>query len=374
MIGLGVVAVFDATYARLASGDPFRYLYRQGAWAGVALLALHAGMSIPYSFWRRVWLLAPAVAVALLVTVMLVGPEINGAKRWLVIAGPIRFQPSEFAKLAVVIFLASHSALMRSHIQRFWKGFVPATLVLGVITALVAKEDLGTGITILLTGMLLIFVAGAKISHLLALGVTGAGACFYAVWIAEYRKDRILAWLDPQSYLDGAGYQVWQGLLTLGSGQLTGKGFTQGVGKHLYLPAAHNDYIYAVIGEEFGLVGAITILALFMLLIIRGLSIGHRTKDWFGNLLAIGLVSGVGIQALLNMAVVTASLPATGLPLPFISYGGSSLVMTTLALGIVLNISQQPLEATQNGSNVRERSREVRTHRWGNRRAYLSGS
>ena len=374
MIGLGVVAVFDATYARLASGDPFRYLYRQGAWAGVALLALHAGMSIPYSFWRRVWLLAPAVAVALLVTVMLVGPEINGAKRWLVIAGPIRFQPSEFAKLAVVIFLASHSALMRSHIQRFWKGFVPATLVLGVITALVAKEDLGTGITILLTGMLLIFVAGAKISHLLALGVTGAGACFYAVWIAEYRKDRILAWLDPQSYLDGAGYQVWQGLLTLGSGQLTGKGFTQGVGKHLYLPAAHNDYIYAVIAEEFGLVGAITILVLFMALIIRGLSIGHRTKDWFGNLLAIGLVSGVGIQALLNMAVVTASLPATGLPLPFISYGGSSLVMTTLALGIVLNISQQPLEATQNGSNVRERSREVRTHRWGNRRAYLSGS
>jgi len=372
MVFLGVVAVFDATYPRQADSNPFFYLYRQLAWAGTALIALWVAMNLPYQFWRRTWLLAPLIAILLLVAVLLVGPEIKGAKRWLVLAGPIRFQPSEFAKLAVVIFLAGYAAVMRSHIARFWKGFVPATLMLGIIGALVAKEDLGTGIAIVLTGMLMIYVAGGRVLHLLGLGAAALGAGAYAVMSEPYRLERIWAWLDPEAHVQGAGYQVWEGLLTLGSGQLTGKGFTQGVGKHLYLPAAHTDYIFAVIGEELGLVSVLVILLLFLILLYRGLNIAHQAPDRFGGMLALGLIGGIIIQAMMNIAVVTASVPATGLPLPFISYGGSSLVATALALGIVLNISQQSSRGAPASHNMREPSGEVRPHGWRHGRPRLS--
>ena len=369
LMSLGVVAVFNATYARSTSQGQYHYLILQTCWAAIAFGALHAGMRLPFPLWRRLWLWAPLAGIALLGLTMAIGPEINGAKRWLQL-GPVTIQPSELAKLATVVFIAGYSALMRSHIQQFWKGFLPVTLVLGLLAALVAAEDLGTAISLVITGLLMLFVAGARFSHLCGLTGLGAGAVFWLVWIVHWRKERIDAWLDPLAHYETTGYQVWQGLLTLGSGQLTGRGFTQGVGKHFYLPAAHNDYIFATIGEEFGLVGALVILGLFMALVTRGLMVAHRSRDWFGGLLALGVVGGVGIQALLNIAVVTASLPATGLPLPFISYGGSSLVVTAFSLGIVLNVSAYAAAAAEEERNVREAS----VDRWGHRRAHLSRS
>jgi cell division protein FtsW len=246
--------------------------------------------------------------------------------------------------------------------------------VVGLLGALVAKEDLGTAITLVCTGLLMIFMMGARLLHMAGL-LVAAGAAGVGFLMAEpYRMERVYGWLDliyrPLVRHDDVNYQPWQGLVALGSGGPTGQGLGRGVAKYMYLPAEHTDYIFATIGEETGLWGTLGLLALFAYVLIRGLTIAHRTRDWFGSLAAAGMVSLVGIQALLNMAVVTCLVPCTGVPLPFISYGGSSLVFTALALGIVLNISQSSQRAPA-GADVRQ-SRESRADGWRNRRAHLS--
>lgn len=347
LILVGVFCVFNASYPRaeqsaVTGQNPFYFLLRQGLWAGLSIGALWAAMRFPYWQLRRFWWQALVASVVLLMLVLVIGIEVNGSKRWLGY-GPLRFQPSELAKLAVVIGIAGYSALWKERIRDLKRGFAPAVAGLVFIGALVAKEDLGTAISLVGTGLLMLYLAGARREHLLGLLAGTAVVGFLFVLVEPYRMERIWAWLDPWGhYKRGPGYQPIQGFMALGSGGVLGKGIAHGTSKFFYLPAEHTDYIFATIGEEFGLVGCTALILGFVVLIARGLAISRRTQDWFGSLLAAGMTCMLGVQALLNVAVVSGTVPATGVPMPFISYGGSSLLFTTLAVGIILNVSQHP--------------------------------
>jgi len=379
----GMAVVLDASFARAygsssIGNDGWFYAKRQAMWVGVSLIALVASMRIPYWHLKKLAIPGIFITFVLLIVVMIpgIGIEVAGARRWLGF-GQMRFQPSEAAKLGMVLFLAAYSDLWRGRVKDLWRGFAPPVIVTCLVAALIAKEDLGTAITTMTTGLCLIFMMGARPKHMAALfGFALLGGVGFL--IAEpYRIDRIRAWLDlianPMKAHVGDAYQPSQGLIALGSGGVYGQGIMRGAAKHLYLPAEHTDYIFATWGQDVGLLGCIALLVLFAWLIVRGLTVAHRTRDWFGCLLAAGMTCIIGIQTLLNIAVVTGIAPCTGVPLPFISYGGSSLVFTTIAVGIILNISQYPNRGLAAGAKERQ-SRESRADGWRNRRAHLSRS
>lgn len=380
----GLAIVLDASFARAIQSkstgyDPYFFFKKQAMWSGIAVVVLLGWMKIPYWTLRKFWLVGAFASIALLVLVMVpgIGIEVNGSRRWLGF-GFMRFQPSEFAKIALVLFLARYSDLWRSRIKSFKKGFLPPVLVTVALGVLVAKEDLGTAITMVSTGLLMIFMMGAQPKHFAGLvgGAAAGGVVFLT--LEPYRMERIKGWLDlivrPMVPHDGVNYQPWQGLVALGSGGVTGMGLGKGgIAKHLYLPAEHTDYIFATWGEEAGLIGCLLLLGFFAWLVIRGLTVAHRTRDWFGSLTAAGLICMIGIQAVLNIGVVTCLLPCTGVPLPFISYGGSSLLFTGMAIGIILNISRHPNRT--GGVMPKEKDeRENRTDGWRNRRPHLSST
>jgi len=379
----GIGVVLDASFARARGAAEYNFdgLYiakKQAMWALVSLFTLMVGLHTPYWWLRKLSGVAVVAAIVFMVLVMIpgIGKEVGGARRWLGF-GFINFQPSEFAKIALVLALASYSDLWRSRVKDFWRGFMPPVALTLVFAVLVAKEDLGTAITIMGTGLCLIFMMGVRAKHmagLFAVALLG-GAGF--ILAKSYRIERVMAWLDlvvnPMGIHKGSAYQPSQGLIALGAGGVSGQGIGSGGAKHLYLPAEHTDYIFATFGEDVGLFGCLLLVGLFAWLIIRGLTVAHRTRDWFGCLLAAGLTCIIGIQIVLNIAVVTGLVPCTGVPLPFISYGGSSLVFTTLAVGIILNISQYPGRRKVAGPKVRE-PREDRADGWRDRRTYLSGS
>ncbi len=383
LLVLGLIVVLDASYSRAMHSkstgyDLFFYFKKQSIWVILSLFVLVVAMNKPYWHLRdwRFWLLGTSLSVLCLVLVLIpgIGIEVNGSRRWLG-AGPLRFQPSEFAKIMLVIFLARYSDYWRGRITHLWKGFVPPVLMVMLIGGLIAKEDLGTAITTIVTGVLMIYMMGAQKKHVGGLFLLALMAGVGFVLAEPYRLDRVHAWLslvfNPLGDHRGVAYQPAQGLIAVGSGGVWGKGIMAGTAKHLYLPAEHTDYIFATIGEETGLIGTIAFLGLFAWLIVRGLTVSHRTRDWFGSLVAAGLTTLIGVQALLNMAVVTGLVPCTGVPLPFISYGGSSVLFTTLAVAIVLNISQYP----NHSAITREREgRADRADGWRHRRAHLSGA
>lgn len=350
LLFLGVFIVFDASYPRAGQAastgqDMLFYLKRQALWAGLSLGALGVGMRVSYWRLRSWWVVLTVVSAVLLVVVLIpgIGIQVNGARRWLGF-GQARFQPSELAKIALVVFLANYGARRRSAIKDPVHGLGPALGVMAVLGALVAHEDLGTAVSMVLTGVLMIYMAGARKRHLAALALAGLLFFGFFVMHKQYRRERVTAFVNPfsEASYHGAGYQPAHSLIALGSGGWGGSGIGLGRQKFLYLPAEHTDYIFATIGEEMGLLGTIGVLGAFVLLVIRGLTIAHRTRDRFGSLLAAGLTCMIGVQALMNVAVVTSSVPATGVPLPFISYGGSSLLFVTLAIGMILNVSQFP--------------------------------
>jgi cell division protein FtsW len=343
---IGTVAVLDASFARAlqskaANFDGFYYFKRQATWAVAALAGLVVVLRVPYTRFKQFWGVGLFLALGLLALVLVphVGHKVNGAQRWFKF-GPAQFQPSEFAKIALVFFLAGYSDLWRSRIKHFTRGFLPAAVAVFAVGGLVAKEDLGTSITIVATGLLMLFIMGARPAHMAVVIGAALGAAVLFIATHPERMDRIIVWLDPTKSSLTGGYQPYQGLIAVGSGGVWGQGIVRGIAKHLYLPEEYTDYIFATWAQETGLVGCLVLLTLFAVLIIRGLVVAHRTHDWFGSLLAAGLTATIGIQALMNIAVVTCLVPCTGVPLPFISYGGSSLVFTTLTVGIVLNVSR----------------------------------
>ncbi|MBV9851693.1 MAG: putative lipid II flippase FtsW [Armatimonadetes bacterium] len=342
LIGVGIVTVYDASYAlALEKGDSFHFVKRQALCAVIGLGALLITRRVPYWKWRGWAAVGLALSVILLVAVFVphVGSKINGARRWI---GHGQFQPSELAKLMLVLYLARVLSTKPKKILSFGDGLLPPLIVIGVLAALIAKEpDMGTALVLGGTGLILLFLAGARPRHMAGIFGLVAGVVALMVVLMPYRMHRVLAFLNPKADQLQAGYQVWHALIALGSGGVTGLGLGEGREK-LYIPMASSDFIFPVIGEEWGLIGTLILVIVFTLIALRGFTIAYRTRDPFGALLAAGITTLISLQALVNMAVATSSIPDTGVPLPFISSGGSALVLMMAGVGLLLNISTYP--------------------------------
>jgi cell division protein FtsW len=366
LICVGIFMVYSASYAfsiEHYNDDSFHYVKRQALWvvAGFGFLVL--AVRIPYWRWREAAIIFVALAAMLLVAVLVphVGISIAGARRW-VGHGAVNFQPSEFAKLALVLYLARVTAVGAKTMRDFRTGLLPPLLVIGALAGLIAKEpDMGTAIVLSGTGLIMLCLAGARLKHLAApIGGALLIGGIYAV-SKPYRLHRLSAFLNPQADRLHTGYQAWHALIALGSGGLTGFGLGEGREK-LFLPEGQTDMIFPVIAEEWGLIGTLALIVVYMLVAWRGFTIAYRTKNTFGMLLASGLTILITVQALLNISVATGSLPETGVPLPFISYGGSSLVLMMTCIGLLLNISRYP-----QGPDVARDKPESRDEEWDRR-------
>jgi cell division protein FtsW len=348
LTGFGVVMVFSAgaAFAAKTYGDWTYFLKREAIYSGAGLLAFLVGIRLDYSFYRRLAYPLLFLSMAMLAAVLKVGPAINGAVRWFR-WGALSFQPSELAKFALALYLAVLLARKAEKVKDFRMGFLPPLLMTGIFLVLLLKQpDLGTAVIIGVTALGLLFVAGTRTSYIL-LSVLVAAPIGWQVFIAgePWRRERILAFLSPWKFRRGTGYQLYESLISVGSGGLFGQGLGQGHQKLFFLPEAHTDFILAIIGEELGLCGVLAVLLAFTVLVWRGLRAATRARDAFGCYLAFGVTLLFGLQALVNMGVVLGLLPTKGLPLPFVSYGGTSMVMSLFMAGVLANISARNPEA-----------------------------
>jgi len=383
LVAFGLVMVFSATSASatLGEGDPMKFLVKQGlyAFAGLVLLALLS--RVDYHALRP---LAPVLLVGSFVAcaaVLVVGPAINGAHRWFIL-GPVSIQPAEVAKLSVCVWTCA--VLARRPAPRTMSELMkPVGLVVCAFGALIVIEpDLGTTITLFLMVAGILLVSGIPLRLFALAGGFAAGAGLLAIWVEPYRRERIFSFLDPWQDAEGAGFQNVQAIIGMGSGGLTGEGLGQGIQKVNFLPEAHTDMIFAVVGEELGLVGSAVVIAGFAVFAWAGFRVALACRDPFGKRLAAGVTTLVCGQAAVNLAAVLGMAPLTGIPLPFVSYGGSSLVMLLCAVGVLLNIAvnervvgarvrdrggrnrgSRPTRARGRGGTARPRSdRDVRRH------------
>ncbi len=350
LVAIGIIMVFSAsyTYSLVQYNDGLHYLKRMAMWTVLGSIGMFMASKIKYIVWKR-WskfiLIVSIVALLLLFTPL--GITVKGATRWLG-AGPIRVMPSEIAKLAIIIFLAASIENKGKGIKKFFTGILPYMVLGGIFFYLINKQpDFSTAVVVVAIMVTMIFIGGMKVSHFIFLaGSVTAGMVFMLyqlVFVAEranYRTDRLMTFIDPWAYAQGDGYQIIQSLYALGAGGILGKGLGKSVQKHLYLPEPQNDFIFSVIGEELGFVGGLVVMLLFMLLIWKGVKIAMNAPDLFSSLVATGIVAMISVQVIINIAVTTSSMPVTGMPLPFISYGGSSLLIFMAAMGILINISK----------------------------------
>jgi len=349
LLGLGIVMVYSAS-AILAMDrfrDPYFFLKKQGFWSILGLGVLWGVMSVDYRRWRPYLFPLLVVAAGLLVLVLVppFGQSINGTRRW-IRWGPLSFQPTELAKIALVLYLADFLARRQAQIGRFGRGVLPPLLVTGGIAGLVLLQpDLGSAVALASVVFCLLFVAGARPGHMALIGAAAVPVVALAVTGASYRLRRVFAFLDPWADPRGAGFQIIQSYLALGGGGLLGRGLGESKQKLFYLPEPHTDFIFAIVGEELGFVGAVLTVGLFGLLLWRGIRIGLRVADPFAALTAFGITALLTLQALVNLGVVVGLLPTKGLPLPFVSSGGSSLLVAMAAVGLLLNISQHAASA-----------------------------
>ncbi len=341
LLTIGLLMVFSASYpyAYYKFSDGLYFIKRQLIWAALGTVAMIFTANFPYQKYKKYAFPILATSAVLLLAVLVIGIELNGAKRWLGF-GSMTFQPSEVAKLALIIYFAASLAQTRTKIKEF-KFLVRYWLILGVFLGLLLLEPhFSVCLIIGFTMVIMLLVAGAKFRYfaMLAIPVIPAGV---AIAILEpYRLKRLTAFLDPFSDALGSGWQIIQSLYAIGSGGLFGVGFGNSRQKFLYVSEPYNDFIFAIACEELGLIGALAILVLFALLLWRGIKIAISAPDLFGSLLVTGIIALVGVQVVLNIAVVTSSIPTTGIPLPFFSAGGSSLLFLMAAMGIVLNVSK----------------------------------
>lgn len=341
----GVVMVYSAS-AMIAlreteGASQFTYFYKQAGFTAIGLLGMYLISRLDYRFYQKPWIVFGLLFVVVALLIAVYGfPAVNGASRWIRISG-FTFQPSELAKIALPIFLAYFLTRNEDRIGDLKETVLPCAFVLAALGGLILFEpDLGTTMVLCAIFTAVYFSAGAKFLHIaavvLSLGLIGVAALVLAPW----RVERMMAFLDPFAYKDDAGYQVVQSLYAIGSGGILGEGFAKGEQKLFYLPYPHSDFIFAVVGEELGLVGTLAVVLAFGLLLWRGTRAALLAPDRFGMLLGIGLITGIIVQALFNISVVISILPAKGIPLPFISYGGTSIIVTLFAVGILLNLSQ----------------------------------
>ena len=343
LCGLVMVYSASAPIAAKENGTQYYYVMRQGMWTMCGFGALLFGMRLDYGWLRQSWLAYGLLGLTVvLLCAVFAFPRINGAHRWIRFGGLMSFQPSELAKLVLAVFLARLLERRAGEEQSLRRTFVPCTAVIGLLVVLVAIEpDLGTAMMLGVIGLTLLFTAGARLKHLGLMLAPALVGVVVMIVRAPWRVKRFLAFLDPWADAQGAGFQVVQSMMAVGSGGVHGLGFAEGKQKLLFLPFAHSDFIFAVVGEELGLIGALILVGAFALLLWRGVRAARRAPDRFGMLLGLGIVTGIVAQALFNMSVVLALVPTKGIPLPFISYGGTSTVFTLFAVGVLLNISQQ---------------------------------
>ena len=342
LVGIGIVMIYSTSslLAERNYHDAYFFLRRQLVAAALGLGLMYLAMHFNYENYRKLTLPLLLLSMVLLAVVLIPGVSPHrGSRRWFTWAG-FSFQPSELAKLAMVIYLAQSLTRKQERIKQFKQGFLPYLLVAGVMIALIFSEpDLGGALTMGFIVFVMLFAAGTRLSYLISAALAATPVLFYVLASSEKRWQRIMAYVDPWDYAQGVGWQLVQSFLAFGQGGVFGMGLGGGMQKLFYLPDAHTDFIFAVIGEELGLVGVAAVLLLFGILITRGIQIALRAETPYGTFLALGIISMIGIPAGFNMAVVLGLLPTKGLVLPLVSYGGSSLLINLFALGSLLNLS-----------------------------------
>lgn len=364
LLGLGVVLVYSssAVYADEKYGSSAYFLMRNLAYLSLGLIAMFVGWRIDYRFYRRLVYPLLIGTILMLAAVLLLGTRVEGATRWFRLGG-LSFQPSEPAKFALVVYLAHSLTNKRDSMKKFSIGFLPHILVIGLICGLVVKEpDLGTTAVLGCVAFLLLFIAGTKLSYILLSFLVAAPIVYQLIVGTPWRMRRVLAFLDPWAYRHDAGYQISESLISVGSGGFTGLGLGDGRQKLFFLPAAHTDFIFAIIGEELGLIGMAAVIALFLLLVWRGVRAALKARDLFGTYVATGITATFGLQAVIHMSVVLGLVPTKGITLPFVSYGGSAMVTTLFCAGVLLNI------AARHPEPVARRNEEKRRVTKSNRR------
>ena len=344
LVCIGIVMIYSASaiYAHEARGDSAYYLKRHLFYIIVGCTLCALAMSVNYMQLRKLAKPLLLVSFFLLVVLLLpgIGRSIGGARRWFRI-GSFSFQPSELAKFALILYTADFLTRKKSYITSFFHGFLPVLILLILMCMLIlVQPDLGTSLAIFVICFTMFLVGGVKLTHLLSVILSSLPLMYISIFSVPYRRDRILAFLNPWKDPQGFGFQIIQSLVALGSGGFAGVGLGQGKQKLLYLPAAYTDFIFSIIGEELGFIGTASIVILFILFLILATSISLKAKDSFGQILSFGLISCLVIEAIINMGVVTNLFPTKGLPFPFISYGGTSLVFNMSYVGLILNIGK----------------------------------
>jgi cell division protein FtsW len=346
LVLLGLVMILSASSVTSFAnyGSSFWFFRKQLMWVAIGLVGFFLMARLDYRKLSRLGMPAVIVSGLMLLAVLLpgVGVLVGGSSRWIAL-GPLSFQPSEFAKLALILFAAEVFARKKEvTFEDLSHTFLPLVPVLGFLVFLVMMQpDLGTTMVLAFIGFGILFVAGAPLRYLVPMGFTGAALSLVAALSEEYRRERVLAFLDPWKDPLNTGYQTIQSLIALGSGGWLGVGLGASRQKWMYVPNAHTDFIFAILGEEMGLVGTFVVVLMFAFLAYLGVRTAQRAPDRFGMLIASGITIWISMQALVNMGAVTASLPITGVPLPLVSFGGSSLVISLLAMGILVNIAKQ---------------------------------
>ncbi len=342
LVGMGIVMVYSASSALALKkfGSDYYFLEKQAFFSLIGIVVLVAFRYIPFGLYRSLVypVMITALAMLALVAFTNLGASAGGASRWLKI-GPIRFQPSELARLALVIYLAYSMSKKDEQVRDFYVGFLPHFLVLGLfVCLLMAQPDFGSVVIFSALTWIMLFVGGCRISHLLGVFVVLTPFACLVMYQAEYRVKRWMSFLDPWQYSANEGYQIVHSLMAFGTGGVTGAGLGMGYQKLFYLPEPHTDFIFSVVGEELGLIGVMVVIVLYTIMLMRGIRIARNARDPFGAYLAMGISVMLGLQVCINMGVALGLLPTKGLTLPFLSYGGTSLLMNMAAVGIMMNI------------------------------------
>lgn len=365
LLGIGTIMVYSSSVpiAERRFGSDSFFLVRHVVRVLVGLFVLFVLAKIDYHFWGKLSLPLLLGSICLLTLLFIPGfpyaTTVNNVRRWLQL-GPITLQPSEVVKLALIMFFAHTLAKRQPYFHRFTSGFMPPILILLVISGLIVLQpDFGMAATLMMLGLILLFVGQARLRHLLLVGVAVVPCLGLFIYRAPYRLQRIIAFLNGNQDAQGPGYQAQQALISLGSGGLWGRGLGQGKQKLFYLPEAHTDFVFSIIGEELGFVGTCIVMVLFLLLLWRGIRAARRAPDLFGFLLAFGISFMIFSVGFIHMSVNCVLLPTTGMPLPFISYGGSSILCTLAGIGILLNISKQAGQCRAPESNMRQRLKAI---------------
>ncbi len=341
MFGLVMIYSASAVLAIEKHGNPFYYVFRQGIWVLLSFIAMLVTMHIHYRTWNnRVLVFSLLVISAVLLIAVLFMPAIANVHRWFRI-GPASIQPAELAKFPMILFLAWHLAKKQGQIESFWQTILPAFLVCGQMAFLIVIEpDLGTALMIVGITVALLFLAGMSWKYFAGFAVVAIPLAYILIFSVDYRRQRLISFWNPEADAQDSGFQILQSLIALGTGGIKGTGLANGIQKLFYLPEPHNDFIFAIVGEELGLIGTVGLLLAFIFFLWRGLKIAWKAPEPFGQFLAAGITVMIVLQALINISVVIGILPTKGLPLPFISSGGSSLLVSMTGVGVLLNISQ----------------------------------